>query len=968
MEIELNDELPHFLNVRLPNGEIFKPLMWSMTRFLQMYNLQGYAATEWQIYGPAKMNTVRRAHMPNMPTYMVHETRNRTEGQRASKSPSMAENLADDDDDDEGFGDFKFIPYPSVSAPSNQINGLDEEEEDDDWGDFIDNSSPYGNSNENPVRFDLFSGISNPQSPPNSSKASGDFDPFGGFSAKQFDLAPNQVESRKTQWVKPQGALPLSIFGDVEDDDEGESGGNDPVSGNGTNLFAHKGADSVQNEPKMNVGVAINDVISSLYDQTKKIEAANATNSNLNEPKSNSNSNGLLLNLNGPNSSPNESNLNVSRLDWTFNGSNMEFVDGNEDSEEDDGWEFRGADMESGGKEGNSKEQSVAELSGLKAESPTRDQEIQKGQENSLGVLHASGFGNGALGSSVAFPLSNGFTDKSSEFDIWSDFKPGTAAQNGFMSDTQNISMQNSMQNGLESYPLEDVEPGEDEWEFQDAFSETRSKHEEEPKIADLSHAGVEVLALDGETLGNEKSPGTHKGALPISIFGDEILDTDDSLNLQDAFVYKPSSYTKNNINSQGSNKPINDLISNLYTQAEPIRSADSTQNPAENGLNSTQKALASDTVNSDDDFSWEFKDALSENGVEDMNSVPSLGDTNKKSSTRLELNDYMDFYVKLKDELYFVTLRHLESLKNARNNAALSGEEAKVAVLDEEIQEAYKELQQWPALSEEVSSDSSRPKGSVANELLEILNEPKYHDLESEYHLSRRLAVAEKDLKPAIELLKHAATMLKIVRVGSPEERSIYISMWSKMISACAQELKHGALIWKQSLEKNVQSQMLSEPQGQKFILALGEIYRVAEVFRASVKLFKPWMLLDFADYTDIIALVEECSAVWSSSGLEEALQSMPDPIGSVCNGTIKSLLESIKYIHDLDAIFLQSHVFPQEDTICCKLSLLTLETLPGMKMVTWNGEQYFLKNANLWANLVSCNPPNLPRLNVSL
>ena len=66
-----------------------------------------------------------------------------------------------------------------------------------------------------------------------------------------------------------------------------------------------------------------------------------------------------------------------------------------------------------------------------------------------------------------------------------------------------------------------------------------------------------------------------------------------------------------------------------------------------------------------------------------------------------------------------------------------------------------------------------------------------------------------------AIELSKHAASTLSILKVGSAEEQSSYVSTWSKIVSLCAQELRHGAFIWKQSSQKNIQSQILSEPQG---------------------------------------------------------------------------------------------------------------------------------------------------------
>lgn len=50
---------------------------------------------------------------------------------------------------------------------------------------------------------------------------------------------------------------------------------------------------------------------------------------------------------------------------------------------------------------------------------------------------------------------------------------------------------------------------------------------------------------------------------------------------------------------------------------------------------------------------------------------------------------------------------------------------------------------------------------------------------------------------------------------MGTLEEQKEYVSLWSTMISVCAQELKHGASIWNQAVEKHVQSQLLSEPQG---------------------------------------------------------------------------------------------------------------------------------------------------------
>ena len=67
---------------------------------------------------------------------------------------------------------------------------------------------------------------------------------------------------------------------------------------------------------------------------------------------------------------------------------------------------------------------------------------------------------------------------------------------------------------------------------------------------------------------------------------------------------------------------------------------------------------------------------------------------------------------------------------------------------------------------------------------------------------------------------------------MGSLDEQHTYVSVWSKMINICAQELQHGAQLWRESLQKNIQSQILAEPQG--IILLL-----LAKPVRLLLKLF---------------------------------------------------------------------------------------------------------------------------------
>ncbi|XP_044466448.1 uncharacterized protein LOC123196453 isoform X2 [Mangifera indica] len=275
---------------------------------------------------------------------------------------------------------------------------------------------------------------------------------------------------------------------------------------------------------------------------------------------------------------------------------------------------------------------------------------------------------------------------------------------------------------------------------------------------------------------------------------------------------------------SQGSRVSISDLITSLYNQAEQKAPVNHSQKPSEIGLDSLIKAVDSNLVDGDgdlDDDSWEFKDAVSRT-VDEQISVPGLEDPHVKHSTKvepkklIEQKDYADFYSKLEDELWFVAQCHLDNLKDL-----------------------YNELHQDGIISM-VHSENQPLTNNHLNEFIEVLQEPKFHVLEAEYQLSMRLLLAEKDWRSAIELLKHVASTSKILKLGLWEEQSSFFSTWFKMVSVCAQELRHGALVWKESLEKNVSSQLFSDPRGKQYTLALGEIYRVVEVLGSLAKILQ--------------------------------------------------------------------------------------------------------------------------------
>ncbi|KAL0364782.1 UNVERIFIED_CONTAM: hypothetical protein Sangu_0575800 [Sesamum angustifolium] len=559
------------------------------------------------------------------------------------------------------------------------------------------------------------------------------------------------------------------------------------------------------------------------------------------------------------------------------------------------------------------------------------------------------------------FAASSGTSSTSPEVDLFG-IQPSIATLNGFTSNTNSNIKQNDIKGLLDHSPdAEIAEFDEDFGEFTAASAEMGSEPAEVSPYDVLSPSKDAVSAPSGEQQGKDTVLNYHKGAIPLSIFGNEEPESDGSSDVQDVFTYQSTSDQRNN-HTPTTVMSINDLISNLYSQTEQISSISTVQTPSKTRLSLSNAVSSPNRVNDDDHLdhdSWDFKDA-SQKRFDSEASLHGVGNTDLSVSSRLKLNNHLDFYSKLKEELCFVTKCQIESLKQARGSAALSGEDAG----DSEFQKSScqqcvlnaatmrvpggapqygklvsEELEQMNIVLEESNSGNVSSRDSYLNEFVDVLLEPQFQVLESEYHLSQKLLLAEKDLRSAMELLRHTTAMLKILSIGTLEEQRVYVSMWSKMISVCTQELKHGASIWNQAVEKHVQTQFLSDPQGRKFVLALGEIYRVVVVLGASAKLFKPWVLSCSVDSPTVCALPEECHALWSTSGLEEAISSVSAP--TALNNT--SLLSSIEHILGLDAIALQNHVFMGRKSLC-RLSMLTAGVAPGMTMVTWGNKECFV------------------------
>uniref|UniRef100_A0A7N0UHB5 Synergin gamma C-terminal domain-containing protein n=1 Tax=Kalanchoe fedtschenkoi TaxID=63787 RepID=A0A7N0UHB5_KALFE len=476
------------------------------------------------------------------------------------------------------------------------------------------------------------------------------------------------------------------------------------------------------------------------------------------------------------------------------------------------------------------------------------------------------------------------------------------------------------------------VDTDDSYWDFEDSFIETKSKDEVE-KVGD----------------------GDQKGALPPSLFSDEPLDANDSLK-HDVFIFNPSQSHSSGFKNMESSASLSDLILNLYNQNEKKSCADSPQQPVTNSSDPFQRMDDLSFSNDEDDFdgTWDFKDAVSSARADDQSS-PEVHHSNL---TKSKMESLVDFYSKLKDQASLAAMCHLSSLKEAKSVAEHSKEDSEVEALDEKIQDALEELNKANIVVEDISKNCT--PHSCLKEFHQVLSEPKFQILESEYGLSRRVSAAEKDLGTAIELVEHAASILSILSLGSTEQQSSYISTWTEILFVCAQELQHGASIWRQAIEKNVTSQILSQTKGKKFVHALGEIFRVVQFLEASSKAYRPWILSSSMDCDSFFTLLKECSTLWSSSGLNDALKDLSDSADSECAGEIPALLESINHIHELNE---QCDFLQQQDTVC-NISLLMTAMIPDVKMVVWNGKQFFLPLANLWANLISSDPPMLPRL----
>ncbi|CAN8241412.1 unnamed protein product [Cochlearia groenlandica] len=879
--------------------------------------------------------------------------------------------------------DFFFSPSPTV-VRSNGKEEDDDDDDDDDWGDFVDSSPRIASSSLSPS--------------PNTNGA---------------DSYPDRIESAAKKIQSPwgtnsRGPLPLSVFGE-EEAEKDETGSSSFDFSFDSFYGKHKDVSSSVNT---NPSVGINGLISNLYRENGHKEQ-NSSEMNGKESFSSRRieKSGVVL----ENLKWNPLNLDTESSVETNNVVNSSFAD-KIDEDVDDGWEFKTAESMFQTADRDYKEEQETSKSGSSVVSTVLSSSIWNPPTNGTSpnfdtsntdafkpvVDRESGddndqWGNGEWEFKVAVTgeTENDLTNKESNgWGFGFGFQPVSKIEktNSFQSNFEKEPQKR--ENGSISFPSNGNVGSEGaSWAFNETYLETGDEKKEKEVDTDKP-----------------------KGVLPLSFFEDEKLETSDTLVQEDNQVLVCDFSVKEKTKDPSPNLSINDLISSLYSQVEEKNAIYLSE---KSRVVSVNAATDTNLVNSEDDSwefqgseeiikdssrtegaddSWEFQGPLPalensdfaegvdefdndswefqgptqpvkedsgslkskhssvENEFRNRFSVPnSFRESHEEAVNRIELNDYQEFFHKLKTELYFVSQNHLETLKEARVSAADSGEATEVQKCDSEIQD----LQNWlknNVLISEFNVESLQHRSSGIIELSKALQEPKFRALDSEHLLSERLLSAEKDWKSTIELFTHATLTLEIVNLGSPEQQSEYVSTWFVIASTCAQELRHASSIWKQVIENDLREEIISKPQGKSYLLSLGEIYRVVKILRASTRVYRPWILLA-TQSTDVLDVLDECVELWLSSGLEETHRQ-----GLDSDYSADQLLESIKCIDEIDGLMLHNYITTSATSTSCYISGLNTEIVSGIESVEWNGDRYLLPLANLWANLISRDPPRLP------
>uniref|UniRef100_J3N604 Synergin gamma C-terminal domain-containing protein n=1 Tax=Oryza brachyantha TaxID=4533 RepID=J3N604_ORYBR len=371
---------------------------------------------------------------------------------------------------------------------------------------------------------------------------------------------------------------------------------------------------------------------------------------------------------------------------------------------------------------------------------------------------------------------------------------------------------------------------------------------------------------------------------------------------------------------------PNNASILDLYKESEPIDVVHMMQS-------SSESVQSSSDMFSNTEMNSSF-------GTDENHSI-------KSASDRI----LIDFYYKLREESLTVISQYKNDFKEDQKSSMLSDEKNEATEAEREIQEICKELHN--SSLEKGCKEEHPSKDVCISELLKSAKEDHLKDFDQEYHLTETIAMALEDMSSAVKLYKHSMSILHTLELASKEEQCDYVSAWYSMLLSCAQELQHGAMLWQESCHANVSDTVIS--QGAHCFVALGEIYRVAQILHLSLQSFKPWVLADPGMFNKMLVCWNNCMNSWTS-GLRTALAMVVDS-NNLDEPVAKALLQSINNINEIEVANLQSSL--PNNKMACKLTLLPTSLVPGMEVVIWDDDHYFVKVANLWANRISPDPP---------
>ncbi|CAN6374062.1 unnamed protein product [Urochloa humidicola] len=367
--------------------------------------------------------------------------------------------------------------------------------------------------------------------------------------------------------------------------------------------------------------------------------------------------------------------------------------------------------------------------------------------------------------------------------------------------------------------------------------------------------------------------------------------------------------------------------------------------------LNLDKESIPADAIHIEESSEESVQNSHDLFSNNEMNSLFETDGNHSSSSTGDCI--LIEFYHRLREESLTLVFRHVKDLKAAQKVFTLSGENRKATAIEREIQEIYDKIK-----------DSSLPKGFCTEEhprdvcireLLNCIKEEQLKDFEQEYCLAEKISLAMKDTSVAVELYKHSVSTLRTLELASRKEQGDYVSAWYSMLLPCAQELQHGVAIWQESCHANVCDRVISE--GGHYFIALGEIYRVAQILCFSMQCFKPWVLADPGMLSKMLVCLDRCINAWTT-GLETAFKRVVDS-NHLDASVAKALLESINNINELKMPSLQNFLPTNKTT--CRLCLLPPSFVPGMKLIMWNDNHYIVKVANLWPNWISSYPPQM-------